>query len=196
MSTGSGAATERLSRALVRLWARSARDHYGDAAVQLAKDRRRHGGEPIWRLWPSLVVDAASTTARTHWEEAVPRVPATAFGLVFAIAGFGVLSDSPVAGLAIAGVGGIALLAQRGRIAPRHGGAAHPMRWAAAGLALVAIAAGVVAGTTDDQLDEAAWSAVLLTLIAGLTALGTAGVLAVDRWTTTRTGPSPAQPAT
>lgn len=182
MSTRSGAATERFSRALVRLLPRSAREDYGDAVVQLARDRRRHGGEPIWRLWPSLVVDAASTTARTHWEEAMPRIPATLIGLVFAIAAFALLSSSPAVGLALAAVGGLALWFQRGRIASRHGGSHHTARWALAGLALVAIAFGVMAWSNDDQLDSAAaWSAVMLTLIAGLTALGTAAVLAVGR---------------
>ena len=95
MSAGPGAATERLSRALVRLLPRSVREDYGEPMVQLAKDRRRHGGEPIWRLWPSLVVDAVSTTARTHWEEAMPRVPAVFIGLIFAIAAFAVLSAPP-----------------------------------------------------------------------------------------------------
>lgn len=193
MSAPSGAATERLSRALVRLLPRSAREDYGDAVVQLAKDRRRHGGEPIWRLWPSLVVDATSTAARTHREEAMPRIPAPAIGLVFAIAAFAVLSSSPAVGLALAALGGLALWFQRGRIATRPDGSHHAARWALAGLALVAIAFGVMAWSTDDQLDSApAWSAVIATLIAGLTALGTAAVLAVVRRSTAEPTTRPA----
>lgn len=181
MSTRNGSVTERLSRALVRLLPRGARDDFGEAMVQLAKDRRRYDGEPIWRLWPSLVVDAVSTTARTRWEEAMPRVPAVFVGLIFAIAVFAVLSASPVVGFALAAVGGLLLLTQRGRIAPRPGRSAHGERWALAGVALLGTFFAVIAWQGDDEFSAAAWLALMLTLIAGLTALGTAAVLAFER---------------
>jgi len=180
MSTRPAAATERLSRVLTRLLPRRARADFGEPMVQLAKDRRRYDDEPIWRLWPSLVVDAVSTAARSHREESMPRIPAVFIGLVFAIAVFAVLSASPAIGLVLAAVGGLLLRTQHGRIAPRSGRTRHGA-WALAGAGLVATFFTTLAWQGDDELSAPAWLALVLTLITGLTALGTAAVLAFER---------------
>ncbi len=170
--------TERLSRALIRLLPRTTREDFGEPMVQLASDRRRFGGEPIWRLWPSLVVDALSTSARTHWEQTMPRVPAAVIGFIFAIAAFAILSASPLVGLPVAAVGAAVLWSQRGRTPAHADGSRRWVPLALAGVALVALSLGVIA-VQDDEFSEPAWLTIMVTLLAGLPALGTAAVVAL-----------------
>lgn len=56
--------TSRRSRALLRMYPREFRERYGQEMLQLVRDRHVHGGEPAWRLWPSVVADTVLTAPR------------------------------------------------------------------------------------------------------------------------------------
>lgn len=171
-------ATERVGRALVRLLPRSLREDHGDDMVQLARDRRRYGHEPRWRLWPSLAGDALSSAVRLRWEEAVFPTRAALAGLGLAFAAFAVLSGGLLIGLPVLVVVGVAVLGTppstpTGTRAPRW------VPWAAVGLVLAGAAFAVIA-TTDDEFSEAEWFTIIGLLVVGLWGLGTALVIAVD----------------
>ncbi len=109
----------------------------------------------------------------------MPRLPAVVIGLIFAIAAFAVLSASPVIGLGIAAIGGLVLWTQRGSV-PAAGSEQRPwLRWAVIGAVLVVVSFGIIA-VQDDEFGAPAWMAIMGTLLAGLTGLGTAAVLAFE----------------
>lgn len=179
-------ATERVSRALVRLLPRSLREEHGDDMVQLACDRRRHRHEPLWRLWPSLAGDALSSAIRLRWEEAVFPTRAALAGLGLAFAAFAILSGGLLIGLPVLGVVGVVVLRTppsppTGPRAPRW------VPWAAVGLTLAGASFAVMA-TADDEFSATEWASILGLLMIGLWGLGTALVIAVD---THRTPPTP-----
>lgn len=171
-------ATERVSGVLVRLFPRSLREEHGDDMVQLACDRRRHGHEPLWRLWPSLTGDALSSAIRLHLEEAVFPVRAALAGLGLAFATFAVLSGGLLIGLPVLALVGVAVLRTppappTGRRAPRW------VPWATVGLALAGASFAVIAAA-DDELSVTEWISTIGLLMVGLWGLGTALVIAVD----------------
>jgi hypothetical protein len=179
-------ATERVSRALVRLLPRSLRDEYGDDMVQLACDRRRHRHEPLWRLWPSLAGDALSSAIRLHWEEAVFPTRAALAGLGLAFAAFALLSGGLLIGLPVLAVVGVVVL-RTSPSPPTGPRAPRWVPWATVGLTLAG-ASFVVIATADDEFSATEWFSVIGLLMVGLWGLGTALVLAVDAH---RTPPSP-----
>jgi hypothetical protein len=171
-------ATEHVSRALVRLLPRSFRDELGADAVQLACDRRRHGHEPVWRLWPSLVGDAVSSAARLRLEETMFPTRAVVAGLALAFAVFAILSGGALIGLPLLVVVGVVVLRTaptlpRGLRAPRW------VPWASVG-AVLTVASFAVVFAAEDELTAAEWTSVLGLLVIGLWSLGTALVIAVD----------------
>jgi hypothetical protein len=46
------------------MYPRDFREQHGDEMLQLARDRRTHGGERAWRLWPSIIADTALTAPK------------------------------------------------------------------------------------------------------------------------------------
>lgn len=170
--------TERFSRALTYWLPRDLRDECGDDIVQLACDRRRYRQEPLWRLWPSLVGDTASSAVRFRLEEAMFPTRAVLGGLGLAFAAFAFLSGGLLIGLLALVVVGVVLLRTEparpsGRRAPRW------MPWAATGLVL-SVASFAVVGFAEDEFSALEWTSVLGLLVLGLWALGTSAVIAVD----------------
>jgi hypothetical protein len=183
-------ATELVSRALVRLLPRSFRDDLGEDVVRLACDRRRFGGEPVWRLWPSLVGDTASSAVRLRREEAMfpTRAALAGFGLAFGV--FAILSGGLLIGLPLLLAVGLVVHRTQpslatGRRAPRW------VPWCVVGVALVA-ASFAVMGASEDELTAVEWFAILGLMMVGLWGLGTALVIALDARRTGRSTPAPA----
>ena len=183
-------ATERVSRALVRLLPRSFRDDFGEDVVQLACDRRRFGGEPLWRLWPSLVGDTASSAVRLRREEAMfpTRAVLAGFGLAFAV--FAILSGGLLIGLPLL-VAGLVVVQRTQPSMPTGPRAPRWVPWGIVGLVLVVASFAVVA-TSDDEFTAVEWAAILGLMMLGLWSLGAALVIALDARRTGRSTPAPA----
>lgn len=54
----------KFARAMLRLYPKGFREAHGDEMLQLVVDRRAHGGEGPWKLWPSIVVDTVLSAPR------------------------------------------------------------------------------------------------------------------------------------
>lgn len=174
--------TERLSRLLVRLLPRSLRRDFGDDMVQLAQDRCRHGGEPLWRLWPSLVADASSTAVRLRWEEAMYVFPTRAvlIGVAFSISVLAVLSGDPLVAVPIIAVAAFGAYRTR-PIGPADPDGPSAVAWALGGLALCAVAAFIVGVFSDHDLAPIEWFGFIVSMLLGLVGIGAGAVLAIDR---------------
>ena len=183
-------ATERVSRVLVRLLPRSFRDDFGEDVVQLACDRRRFGGEPVWRLWPSLVGDTASSAVRLRREEAMfpTRAVLAGFGLAFAV--FATLSGGALIGLPLL-IAAVVVVQRTQPSIPTGPRAPRWVPWSLVGVALVA-ASFAVMGASEDEFTEVEWAAILGLMMLGLWSLGTALVIALDARRTSRSTPAPA----
>lgn len=186
--------TDRVTGLLVRLVPSSLRSEFGDDMIQLACDRRRHGGEPLWRLWPSVAIDISSVALRLRWEEAMFPVRALLLGVGIAIAVLGILGGDPIVSLVVVLVmiGATRLIRPRERVP--HGAAPHPWRWLLGGAVLCAAAMVALAVNGDRELTEPQWALVMGTMVLGFVALGTGAVLAVTAQAARRHGAGIAPP--
>ncbi len=176
---------DRLDRAMaavaVALLPADLRAEHGGDIVQLVLDRRRHGGEPRWRLWPSTLVDCTTTSIRLRRERAVPYVRPVLAGSAFGIGGFALLSRAGVPGLILILLGFVVLALTSKRVSAAGRPPAGSWRpFALGGLAMGLLAVGGLVAVAGRSPGPFVWVALLVALIAGLGALSTAAVLAVD----------------
>ena len=177
-NAGTDRSTERLARALVRLVPRSLREDFGEAMVQLARDRRRHGGEPLWRLWPSLVADTSSTAVKLRWEEAVFPIRALLIGLGVAVVALAVLSGDPIVGGLVAPAVAAVVVGTR----PSSAEARTDHRWVpwvGAGAALCTLSVVLLIVLGSEEMAPIEWMATVGSMFLGWAALGTGAAIAL-----------------
>ena len=172
--------TRLVARAIVVLLPADLRREHGGDVARLIVDRRVHGGEPRWRLWPSVACDVAATAARTRWEEAMVPVRALVVGTVFGIGAFALLSRAVVPGLVLLALAAAIHLATRSRGGRLGVVRASWVPWAVGGVLAVGGAVGGLVLVQDRSPGAVLWISLLLVVIAGLASLGAAAVLAVD----------------
>jgi hypothetical protein len=128
-----------------------------------------------------LLTDTAKGAVVTRWENLMSTNRAIVLGLLATIAVLAALSDGPRTAVPIILAVAIASrLVVRGR-APHAVVATSPTRgwrgWLATGGVLVAVAVGLVISAGDDELLEWQWMVMFGSLLGGIFATITAGIL-------------------
>ena len=174
----------RLYRFVLRMYPREFRGEFGDDMVQTFVDRHRYERRSSFGLLAGELVDAALVAPTMRWENPMNRILWLASGpaaivLVLALVGAGPIVVVPLLGVVVA-----LFVVARGRDrfdvpvdAPRRAG-----MWAVGGA--LAIAVGVAIPAIDGgELNAFWWSAMALSLLAGMVLLTTALLLVVARHT-------------
>ena len=175
--------TQRAYRLLLVAYPRSLRREHGDEMVLLVGDRQRLDGEPVWRLWPSLLTDTAKGAVVTRWENLMSTNRAIVLGLLAAIAVLAALSDGPRTAIPVILATAIAArLVVRSRSPQAAVPASAPTergwrRWLTVGGGLFAFAVLQLVLAGSGEMREWQWPIFFFSLMGGIFALATGAIL-------------------
>jgi hypothetical protein len=173
-----------LHRVVLRMYPREFRDAFGDDMVQNFLDRRRYERRSSFGLLAAELVDAASVAPTMRWENPMNRILWLASGPAALVLVLALVGGGPIAVFALLGVVLAVFVMARGRDrldvpvdAPRRAGT-----WVVGGA--LAIAVGLAIPAIDGgELNAFWWSAMALSLLAGMVLLTTGLLLVVVRHT-------------
>jgi hypothetical protein len=166
-------------RVLLVAYPRSLRRALGTEMVQLVDDRRTLDHEPLWRLWPSLLLDTARAAVVTRWEDLMSTKRSILLGGLGAVVVLAALSDGPRAAFPLI----LVLLLAMAIVWRSHQPVVTPdasrswRRWLVTGGVLLGGALGYVALDGDEELTELEWLFSFGGLMVGVFALLTGVVL-------------------
>jgi hypothetical protein len=168
---------------LLVAYPRSTRSDLGEEMAALVGDRRLHGREPLWRLWPSLLHDTARSAVVARWEAMMTTSRAILIGALTTLAVLALLSVGPVGALPIViPAVGVTYAIWRYRpsitiVAPQRSW----RRWTAIGAFLLVVAFGYLLAVGDEELSAPQWMFVFFGGLAGMFGSATGLVLFVTQ---------------
>jgi hypothetical protein len=180
--TGRGpCGSERVYEVLLTAYPRSFRRAMGPEMVRLVGDRRIHGREPLWLLWPSLLRDTARNALIIRVENLMTTHRALVIGALTTLTILAALSSGPVAALPFLAVLGVLGYAMRRRDRPVVSSTpSHAWRrWLPIGVALFVVSFGYFLTVSDDELSGSQWAFVFFGSLIGLFATSTGVALLV-----------------
>jgi hypothetical protein len=167
-------------RWLLVAYPRSLRREFGDEMAALVGDRRMIDGEPLWRLWPSLLNDTAQAAVVSRWENLMSTRRALVLGLLATIAVLAILSNGPVqATPVLLVVAVLALIVTRQRRSVPTRARRSWLKWFVPGIVLVVTGFGYAALQGGDELSELEWFVFFFGSLTGIFATATGLIVLV-----------------